>query len=245
MINCFGRHEHDPVLLAKAPAHRFGLTVAPAMLQRTLVDFKPRDFSNQVNPICTFESYLNAARGVAFLNKFDLVVAQNAGMAGYAACVGVPPTPQAIAATDGATMLSVADWQAKNQVDIGPQKLVARIGTVAVNRMALAKAMARLGPLWCGVRILQREMDTTSVWDVRPGRDDGALVGLHALMPWSYMGLADQSLVWIGTWARWQAVTWAWIAARMDEAHGCVWRQLGRSDGFYNGLTADGLVAEL
>ena len=122
-------------------------------------------------------------------------------------------------------------------------------GTVPVHRMALAQAIDRLGLVWCGVTLHERETEAWgagTVWDIEAGRDDGAEVGGHAVTLWAYKGLGDGSQVWLSTWGVWQAVTWAWIDRRMDEAHGLVWRQLARADGsFYAGLTADGLVRDL
>ncbi len=89
-------------------------------------------------------------------------------------------------------------------------------------------------------------MDRAAVWDVQAGRDDGAVAGGHALIAWDYTSLSDDGLVRLGTWGVWQPATWAWVAARLEEAHAIVWRQLARADGgFYAGLTADGLVAEV
>jgi hypothetical protein len=106
--------------------------------------------------------------------------------------------------------------------------------------------MARLGVGYWGVTLLERDMEMPPLWDVQPGRDDGAVVGGHALIAWDYTSLADNGVVRLGTWGEWQPATWAWVSARLNEAHGVVWRQLVRADGtFYAGLTTDGLVAEM
>ena len=127
--------------------------------------------------------------------------------------------------------------------------LVADWGTVDHSlRSSLALAMARLGPVYLGVTLYERDMDTKpgSVWNVEYGRDDGAMAGGHALFAWSYTGLDVTDVVYVGTWGYWQPATWAWFNARLDEAHGLVWRQLERADGmFYAGVTPDGLVADL
>jgi hypothetical protein len=93
----------------------------------------------------------------------------------------------------------------------------------------------------------ERDMETfgSGIWDVRGGRDDGPVVGGHCVVGWDYTGLGDDDTVRIGTWGDWQPASWAWVAARLDEAHGLVYRQLARADGFYTGVTADGLVADL
>ena len=238
-----GRLPHDPVALASAPAHRFGAVPAPAVLDRSLVDFMPGMYDNNTYGDCTAVALTNCARGVAFLNGYDLMVDATKPLAFYSECLGNPPD---LAATDGCVAIEVLQHQASNGFDIGPQRLVGNWGTIPLNRSALALAMARLGPIYLGVTLHEREMDVTDLWDVQPGRDDGAVIGGHMIPGWCYAGLADDSVVQIGTWGRWQAVTWAWLAARLDEAHGLVWRQLGRADGsFYAGISADGLVAEL
>jgi hypothetical protein len=243
-----GRLPHNPALLASAPAHRFGAAMPPAELDRTLIDFVPADYGNQTDPICTCENMTNTARAVAFLNGFQLSVDAAKPKANYAAVLGIPDTEAAIQATDGVQMTDVLDYQDQHGFDIGPQKLVARYGTIQINRTALALALNRLGALWVGVTLHERDMENFAAgrrWDVVDGRDDGDVVGGHAPFAWAYKGLGDNSLAQLGTWAKWQGATWAWIDARMNEAWGLVWHQLARTDGFYNGLTANGLVAEL
>lgn len=244
-----GRLAHDPVAVAAAPVHLFGAVPPPASLDRSLVDFTPGAYQNTIYPNCTFASMTNAARGVAYLNGYELDVNPDTVPAGYASCVGCANTPAAIEATDGAVMLDVIAWQGRGGFDIGPQKLTARSGTIALTKSALASAMSRLGLPWCGLVLRERDMDTSSpssLLDVQPGRDDGAIVGRHAVPFWTYAGLYDDSRVYYGTWGYWQAATWAWVRARIEEAWGLVWRQLARADGtFYAGVTADGLIAEL
>jgi hypothetical protein len=89
-------------------------------------------------------------------------------------------------------------------------------------------------------------MEGTALWDVQDGRDDGDVVGGHAVIAWDYSGLGGGDTVRLGTWGVWHQASWAWVATRLDEAYSLVWRQLERADGtFYSGVTADGLVAEI
>ena len=242
-----GRLIHSPDALAAAPAHRLASVMPAPRLDRSLSDWTPGLYDNDCLPDCTFVSLANAARGVAYLNGYDLALDAALVPVAYADCVGVPLAQAGT--TDGARMLDVLAWQGVHGFDIGAQRLVAIGGTVPITRVTLARAMERLGPLWCGVTLHDREAEawgTGTVWDIQDGRDDGAVVGGHAVPVWTYDGLTDTSRVWIGTWGVWQAVTWSWIYARMDEAHGLVWRQLARADGlFYGGLTADGLIREI
>jgi hypothetical protein len=246
-----GRLPHNPVALAAAKAHRFGATRPPASLNRSLLDFVPGDYGNTTKPICTFVSMTNVARGIVYLNEGadNLDVDPAKPSAGFAAAIGCANTDAAIAATDGMNMLDVVAWQDKNGFDIGPQRLVGISGTVATNRIALANAMNRLGLVWGGIQLFARDMDDTgpsSILDVVEGRDDGALVALHAVPFWTYVSLADDGNAWFGTWGYWQACTQRWIEKRTEEAHAWVYRQLANPEGsFYSGLTADGLVAEM
>ncbi|WP_428485924.1 hypothetical protein [Rhodopila sp.] len=239
-----GRLPHDPAALAAAPRHRFGAVPPPAVLDRSALAFTPGLYSNDTLPDCTAVALANAARGVAELQGYDLVVEADRVPRFYAWCIGNPPN---LAATDGANMLDVLTLQQSYGFFIGPQLLVGRFGSIDVaSRSALAAGLARLGPGYWGVTLRERDMQRAPIWDVRPGRDDGAVVGGHALIAWDYTGLADEATVRLGTWGGWQPATWSWIAARLEEAHGVVWRQLVRADGtFYDGLTADDLVAEV
>ncbi len=219
----------------------------PGRLDRSLTDWTPMLDGNDALPDCTFVSPENLARGIASLNDYDLAVANGSAPAAYAACFGKPLAE--IAATDGIEMLAVVAWQGLHGFDVGEQvPLVVRVGTVALNRMALAHAMDRLDGVWAGVRLFERDMEAIfagQVLDVQDGRDDGALIGLHAENLWCYDRLADDAVVQAGTWGRWQGATWRWYRDRSDEAHAAVFRQLARADGFYAGVTADGLETKL
>jgi hypothetical protein len=234
-----GRLAHDPIELAAAPAHRFGAVPPPAKLDRSLADFGPEMYDNDHYSDCTAAALANCARGVAYLNGYDLIVDPGKPLAFYGSCVGNPPD---LAATEGAIMRDVLNRQAHG-FDIGPQTLYGQWGTIDPKaRSALAIAMERLGPLYLGVTLREREMETMGLWDVQAGRDDGVVIGGHGIPAWCYGGLADSDIVQIGTWGRWQSVTWEWLMTRLDEAHGVVWRQLGNAAGFYNGVTVDGLL---
>jgi len=204
----------------------------------------PALYQNDTLPDCTAVSLANAARGVAALNGYQLAVDPACVPSFYAGCVG---NPTDLAATDGAVMLDVLQIQASQGFDIGTQRLAGLSGTLDVaSRSALALGIARLGTGYWGVTLRERDMQRGPVWDVQAGRDDGDVVGGHAVIAWDYTGLADSDTVRIGTWGGWQPATWAWVAARLDEAHGIVWRQLARADGtFYDGLTADELAAAI
>jgi hypothetical protein len=240
-----GRLPTSPATLASAPAHRFGAVPPPPVLNRSHVNFTPELYRNDTLPNCTAVSYANAARAIAALNGFGLIVDQAKVVQFYSDCVGNPPD---LAATDGAVLADVLLHQARHQVDIGPQSLVANYGTVDhTSRTALANGMVRLGSVYLGVTLRDRDMQTVGgVWDVVDGRDDGPIVGGHCVIGFDYTGLRDADTVRIGTWGTWQATSWRWLAARLDEGWAMVWRELARADGrFYSGLTADGLVAEL
>jgi hypothetical protein len=240
----FGRLPHDSVAMAQAPAHRFGSVAPPAALDRTPVIFRPELYANNVLPDCTAVALANAARGVAALNGYDLIVDPPSVPAFYASCIGNPPN---LAATEGAVMLDVLRHQATKGFNVGPQTLYGLFGTVnTTSRIALARSIARLGVGYWGVTLRERDAEGAAVWDVAAGRDDGAIICGHAVIAWDYTGLTDDAAVRLGTWGSWQSATWAWVAERLDEAHALVWRQLERADGtFYNGLTPDGLVTEI
>lgn len=239
-----GKLPSDAIRLAQAQGHRFGAVLPPATLDRSVVDFVPGLYGNDTYPCCTAVALANCARGVAHLNGYDLIVEESKPLAFYGQCVGNPPD---LALTNGAVALDVLGRQARAGFDIGPQTLVAQWGTIDTkSRTAIARAMAVMGPLYLGVMLHDREMQTSGVWDVQPGRDDGPVIGGHMVPGWSFDGLADNSIVQIMSWGRFQPVTWAWLMARLDEAHGVAWRQLARADGtFYRGLSADGLIAEV
>lgn len=241
-----GRLPHDVAALAEAPRHRFAVVQPPRVLDRSSVELIPGLYGNDRYPDCTAVALANAARGVAALNEFGLVIDSAKPLAFYGSCVGDPPN---LAATDGAVMLDVLDRQCAKGFDVGPQELVGRYGVLPHDRTTMALAMARLGTLYLGVTLYERDMqlvDTSKIWDVADGRDDGQVVGGHAVFAWDYDGRRDTDTVRLGTWGAWQRATWSWLEHRLDEAYAVVWRQLARADGtFYDGVSPDGLVEEL
>lgn len=230
----------DPDWLAAAPRHTFGAVPPPSSLDRSSVDIVPNMYDNDNYGDCTCVSYANLARCVSKLNGVDLIVDPGAPLKAYAGVLGNPPD---LIATQGAMPMDVLTWQGANGFDIGPQKLVALQGLIAPNRIAMANAINRFGGLWFGMMLHARDEATTDTWTTVGDRGD--VTGGHMMNAWDYTGLTDDDTVRVGTWARWQRVTWSWLEEAM-EAHGLVWRQLADPAGlFYNGLTADGLVAEL
>lgn len=241
-----GRLPHDPVAVASAPQHRFGAVRPPRVLDRANVAVAPEMYDNDNYTDCTAVALANSARAVAALNGFGLVVDPAMPLVFFAKCIGNPPD---LLAAQGAVMLDVLTFQQAHGFDIGPQTLAGLFGTVALTRSALALSMARLGPSYWGVTLLDRDMqtfDSAGPWDVQDGRDDGSVEGGHAIFGFDYTGLGDDDTVRVGSWGVWKPATWAWIEARIEEAYGVVWRQLMRADGtFYSGLSVDGLVSEL
>lgn len=58
-----------------------------------------------------------------------------------------------------------------------------------------------------------------------------AVVGGHATISLDYTDLADDDTVRIATWATWKPATWRWVRARLEEAHGLIWRSLAPAIG--------------
>jgi hypothetical protein len=251
MNYAFGRKKHDPAALAAAPKHKFGANPPPPSVDRTKWDFPLELGYNDTTPCCTSVGLWNAGKGIASLNGWQPALQVPMILSFYAQSIGLPAnTPQAqLETTDGAVMLDVLNYQGAHGFDVGEQTpWVARFGIVALNTTSLAWAMARLGPVYVGAMLYQSDMDATVAgqpWDAAPGVDPGPAVGRHCFILWDYLGLGALGKVRCGTWGAWQVCTWRWVLARLEEAYGPVYRQLVRSDDYYLGLTADGLVSEL
>ena len=247
-----GRLPHDPAALARAPsfaAHHFAAVKPPALLDRSHIEFAPGLYRNDDLPDCSAAGLANAAGMVAALNGYGLAVNPDKVPLFYAACAGCDATDAAMQATDGAVLLTVLARQVRSGFDVGPQTLVGLHGTVPLDRSVLASAMTRLGHVYLGVTLRERDMELPAVWDVLDGRDDGAVVGGHCVVAFDYAGLQDSAVVRLATWGAWMPATWAWIAARtgsgQGEAHALVWRQLGNAVGSDLDVNADLLEAEL
>lgn len=241
-----GMTPSHPNRVANAPRHTFGAVPPPAVLDRSSTRVAPELYENDTLPDCTAVAYLNGARFVAALNGYDLYVADLSARDLYSRFI---PAGVDAVNTDGAVPLDVLESQIIKAVEIGPQGLVAHYGVINHSRSALATSLARFGFGYWGVMLYERDMDDFSAgrpWTASGGRDDGQPVGGHMIPAFDYLGLSDDATVRVGTWGRWQAASWSWIAARLMEPYGLVWRQLARADGtFYNGVGADGLISEL
>jgi hypothetical protein len=191
----------------------------------------PRMFANDQLPDCTAAGLANGALAVSALAGYEMAIDDAKVPLFYASVVGCQPTEEAMAATDGAVILDVLQRQATGGFDAGGQTpLVALAGTLQLNRIALAQAMASLGIAYLGVDLFERDMEMPDVWD-DDGRDPGALVGGHCLDSFDYTGLADDRKVRLATWGRMQPATWRWLDSRVREAHGLLWRQIRGCDG--------------
>lgn len=244
-----GRLPHDPARLAAAPSlagHRFAATAPRPIVDRGAVNFQPGLYRNDTLPDCTAAGLANAASAVAALNGYVLTIDPAKVPAFYAACVGVAPTDAAMEATDGANVLDVLTRQATQGFDVGQEApLVGLFGTLPPSRPVIARAIDVLGHAYLGVTLRERDMQLPPVWDVQAGRDDGAVVGGHLIVAWDYAGLADDATIRVATWGAWQPATWAWLAARLDEACALVWRQLATAAGADLGVDVAALQAAM
>ena len=245
-----GRLPHDPARVAAAPSfvgHRFAAVPPPPVLDRGATEFQPGLYGNDTLPDCTPVGMANAATAVSAINGFPLAITDAKVPAFYAQCINQPNATDAeLAATDGAMMLDVLTRQVTSGFDVGQESaLVGLFGTMPVARSVLASGMAALGHGYWGVTLRERDMEGGYVWDVQPGRDDGAVVGGHCIVGWSYTGLGDADTLQIATWGAWQSATWAWLQARLDEAYCIIWRQLARTDGTDVGVDVADLEAKL
>lgn len=240
----FGRREHDPAAVAKAPSfagHRFALSPPPASFDRGDVP-APGLYDNDTLPDCTAADMANGARLVfqAFTGA-DLLVDPGKVPAFYAESIGMPGASiKALAATDGAVMLDVMTHQARQGFDCGPQLLAANFGVLPIDRLAIANALAHLKNVSVGIRLYEADMTMPDVWDTTYA--PGPLAGRHADTLLDYAGLADGDTLRINRWGSWGRCTWRWLLDRTEEAYARVYRQLLGAD---PPVDADMLEAQL
>ena len=225
---------HQPDVLAAAPSHKFGAAVPPVVLNRSHVSVPLGLYGNDTFPDCTAAGLANAAASIAALNGYQLVIDPAKVPAFFAGCLGIPDTPADLERADGAVVVDVLNYMQTHGFDIGPQLLAGQWGTLGLDRPSLALGIARLGVGYWGVTLRERDEEafaSGAVWDVQDGRDDGAVVGGHLVVAFDYSGLQDGAVVRLATWGAWQPATWAWVAARLDEAHGLVLPPLAPASG--------------
>lgn len=233
-----GRLPHDPDRIAAAPAlARYGLRAPPESLDRSHIPFKPLLGRNNDLPTCVPTAYFNALMAASLALDGAVPVISDAMIPPcYADAYGRPGmTDDEIAGTQGLNILDFLTWQAKNGVDIGQgadRKFVADFGVVpAADRGGIAATASELGAAMLGVRIYVEDIErlyTADQW-LYSDPPSSPLDGLHDLIVWDYAGLMDDSVCLIATYGMLVKAPWAWVAHRIDEAHGLAWRQLAIS----------------
>jgi hypothetical protein len=222
-----GRLPHNAEALAAAPAHVFGASVPPPMMDRSAVPFAPGLDGNDEFSDCTCVSLANMIRARAALNGFQAYVDPAQVVDFFAACAGNPPD---LAAVDGLIYLDVVNRQATTGFATGHDTLFGIPGTVGIDRTSIAVAMDRLGSVGLGVTLHQRDMlafQSGAVWDTEDAAGD--VVGGHAVVAWDYTGLGDTDTVRIATWGVLISARWRWVEASIDEAHALAYPQEDRA----------------
>jgi hypothetical protein len=222
MNRCFGRKPHDPIAVNAAPEladHYSVVSPPPKTLLRTGINFQPQLSGNDNYPTCVVAGLINGAlASEAIATNGPLNIDPMAWMKFYAYCAGIAETPAAIGASDGLQMLDVLKKQAAPPgFDIGAiAPLIGGFGTVALDRISLARAAAAMDFVYLGVLLSQADMDapTGAAWPNGVGDPNMG----HCVVIWGYTGLGDTDTVWVATWGYLQAVTWLWIEARSEEA---------------------------
>ena len=222
-----GRSPQDIAALSVAPGLLDAAAIAPPeKLDRSAIDPGARMFGNDAYPDCTAAAIGNVILAAGALNGFEPVVVDDRIPAFYSACAGVANTPAAIMATEGVRLLSALQRAAHQGIDVGQQvPLYPFVGTVPCNRLAIAHTTGRFVCCNLGIRLYERDEEAAGVLDA-DGSDPGALVGRHSLLTWDWTSLGDAGLVRLITYGTIWIVTWRWIAARIDEAHGLRYPQL-------------------
>jgi hypothetical protein len=217
----------------------------PPVLDRSNIVFTPwLDRNDQIGD-CTAVGIANAARAMATLDGFGVSIPTDRVVAFYSASTGYDP---ANPATDqGGVELDVLGYQLTNGFDTGDQApLVGAFATFDPrDRVTFANVMAKFGTAYLGVNLASADLDTSAVWDTAtPGDQTPGSWGGHCLLAWDYTGLGDTDTVRLATWGTLQPCTWRWLAARCEEAHVLIWRQLMKANALnFAGLDYDGLRA--
>ena len=240
-----GRLPHDPAAVARAPQlgrHLMATARPPPVLDRHAVAYEPKMYANDYLPCCSATGLANHVRAVGALGQATPPITYATIPAFYAASIGVPNDAN-LAATPGAVLLDVLNYQRRHGFDVGEQ--VALVADVAAgdpgNRDQLANTMYQLGAGYWGVELSVSDQNM-SVWDTEnvptsAGDPTPGSWGGHCLVAWDYDGLIDTDIVRLATWGGWQLATWRWVQARLVEAYALRWPQLRSPTGFaWNGM---------
>ncbi|MDE2107029.1 MAG: hypothetical protein KGL39_58015, partial [Patescibacteria group bacterium] len=96
------------------------------------------------------------------------------------------------------------------------------------DRPSIAATCATLGAAMLGVRIYAEDIKRLYEADGWLSSDapSSDLDGLHDLVVWDFTGLMSDAVTTLITYGMVKRAPWAWVAHRIDEAHGLAWRQL-------------------
>ncbi len=218
---------HDPARAALLPAARYGAALPPASIP--VPTWQPAMLDNDTLPNCTAVALANAARAWAHRQeRLDVLITAPAVDALYAAAIGMPgATAAQLAVTDGADPLAVVEQAQARGFNVGSQvPLVPDFATVAVDRTALANAMARAGGVMLALTLYAADMADFEAGRSWVGALSGFVAGGHMVCACAYDGLGDADAVHIATWGAWQPASWGWVLARARLGVATGWRQL-------------------
>lgn len=235
-----GRTPHDPQLVALAPqldTHPIAQMIPPASLVQPDDNWMPGLYCNDALPDCTAVALANTMRSFASLQGASIDIDDSYVPIFYGDTIDMPGASlPVLAATGGANMLSVLQYQRVHGFQIGPltppyspRPMFADFGsTDPRNRIIQACVIWKFGAAYWGIKLTQNDMDKFQAgedWD-DDGSDTSPVIGGHAIPGRSYEGLGDTEKVTVFTWGQRQKATWRWLMLRLEESYGVIWQQL-------------------
>lgn len=239
-----GRLPCDPGVLSRAPTlarHAIALAAPAASLsQRAKVPYAPQMHRNDELGDCGAVGIANGAQADAALRGYALDIATDRVVDGLYARGGYreghPETDTGLVLVDVLAGLEQKAWYAEDQLPLTGPWVTIDPG----DRAMLARAQECVGWVYAGVDLAPADLNV-DLWDTSlpVSADDptpSPELG-HCIVIYWYAGLADDDLVFVGTWGVIMRATWRWVRSRLREAHVVLFRPVMGVD--YDRVCAD------
>lgn len=183
------------------------------LLDRSAIPFVPALGENDLLNDCTVVALVNSARAASWIKDGrDLAIDWSAVVATFAEIANVPATMTAEKAVAGLDPKAVLNYAMSRGIDAGLQAPLVLQSALAVVPVPTAiYAAMQPGAAYLEIGLTADDEASAACMDAVTG----AVVARHQVIAWNCTGLAANDAVQIGTWGRWQYMTWRGLQARV------------------------------
>jgi hypothetical protein len=193
------------------------------LLDRGNIVWTPGLGQNDELDDCTLVALVNSIRAASLVkNGCDLAINWDEVVKTFAMIARVTPTLAAERTVLGLDPRDVIAYAMKSGVKAGLQApLVLKSSSTSIPPVPtnIYQAMRGAGSAYIEIALTEADLQSAAVMDEMVGK----VAGLHQTFTWDCTGLGPNDTVEIGTWGRWQYMTWRGLQARIQGAWKLDW----------------------